>query len=71
MEELLGRIDNYLDTQSKKERIEESLNISSDIKEVIELIKKSDNKEGILSLLDEDVRKEIEKLIEGGLLWVK
>lgn len=68
MEELLGRIDNYLDTQSKKERIEESLNISSDIKEVIELIKKSDNKEGILSLLDEDVRKEIEKLIEGGLL---
>jgi len=68
MEELLCRIDNYLDTQSKKERIEESLNISSDIKEVVELIKKSDNKEGILSLLDEDVKKEIEKLIEGGLL---
>lgn len=68
MEELLGRIDNYLDTQSKKERISESLNISSDIKEVVELLKKSDNKEGILSLLDEDVRKEIEKLIDGGIL---
>jgi hypothetical protein len=24
-----------------------------------------------LSLLDEDVRKEIEKLIDGGLIWVK
>lgn len=68
MEELLGRIDNYLDTQTKKERIEESQNISSDIKEVVELIKKSDNKQGILALLDEDVREEIEKLIEGGLL---
>lgn len=68
MEELLSRMDNYLDTQKKKERIELSLNMSSDIKEVIELIKKSDDKEEILSLLDEDVRKEIEKLIEGGLL---
>lgn len=71
MEELLSRMDNYLDTQKKKERIELSLNMSSDIKEVIELIKKSDDKEEILSLLDEDVRKEIEKLIDGGLIWVK
>jgi hypothetical protein len=68
MEELLSRMDNYLDTQKKKERIELSLNMSSDIKEVIELIKKSDDKEEILSLLDEDVRKEIEKLIDGGLI---
>lgn len=68
MEELLRRMDNYLDTQKKKERIELSLNMSYDIKEVIELIKKSDDKEEILSLLDEDVRKEIEKLIDGGIL---
>ena len=68
MEELLGRIDNYLDTQTKKERIEESLNIGSDIKEVIELLKKSDNKEEILSLLDKDVREQVKKFIDGGLL---
>lgn len=68
MAELLSKIDNYLDIQNKKERIEESLNISSDIKEVVELIKKSDNREGLLRLLDRNVREEIEKLIDGGLL---
>lgn len=68
MEELLFKINNYLDIQDKKERIEESLNISSDIKEVIELIKKSSNKEGVLRLLNRDVREEVEKLIDGGLL---
>lgn len=68
MEELISKIDNYLDIQDKKERIEESLNISSDIREVIELIKRSDNKEGILRLLDEDIREKVEKLIDGGLL---
>ena len=69
MEELIGRIDNYLDIQTEKERIEDSLYISSDIKEIIELVKKSDDKERILSLLDNDVREEIKKLIEGGLIW--
>ena len=68
MAELINRIDSYLDIQGKKERIEKSQHISSDLKEVIELIKKSDNKEGILSLLDKNIREEIEKLIEGGLL---
>jgi len=68
MAELINRIDSYLDIQSKKERIEESLHISSDIKEVVDLISKSDNKEGILRLLDKDIRQEVEKLIEGGLL---
>jgi len=68
MAELLNKIDNYLDIQGKKERIEDSLMISSDIKEVIELVKKSDNKEGILKLLDKNVREEIEKLMDGGLL---
>ncbi len=68
MEELIDRISNYLDIQTKKERIEQSLYISSDIKEVIELIKKTDNKEGILRLLDENIREEIEKLIDGGLI---
>ena len=42
--------------------------MSSDIKEVIELIKKTNNKDGILRLLDEDIRQEIEKLIDGGLI---
>jgi len=68
MRELLNRIDDYLDIQTKKERIERSLYISSDIKEVIELIKKSDNKEDILNLLDKDIKQEVEKLIDGGLL---
>lgn len=68
MEELISRIDNYLDIQTKKERIEQSLHMSSDIKEVIELIKKTDNKDGVLRLLDEDIRQEIEKLIDGGLI---
>jgi hypothetical protein len=68
MAELINRIDGYLDIQSKKERIEESLYISSDIKEVVELISKSNNKEGILKLLDKGIREEVEKLIEGGLL---
>jgi hypothetical protein len=68
MAELLSKIDNYLDIQDKKERIEESLHVSSDIKEVIELVKKSENKEETLKLLNRNVREQIKKLIDGGLL---
>jgi hypothetical protein len=66
--ELIGRIDSYLDIQDKKDRISESIYMSSDIKEIIEVIKKSDDRDRVMSLLDKDVRNEIEKLIEGGLL---
>jgi hypothetical protein len=68
MTELLSKIDNYLDIQVKKERIEESLHVSSDIKDVIELVKKSENKEEILKLLNRNVREQVKKLIDGGLL---
>ena len=68
MEELISKIDNYLDLQDKKERIEESLHVSSDLKEVIDLVKKSKDRESILRLLDRNVREEIQILIDGGLL---
>ncbi len=68
MEELISKIDNYLDLQYKKERIEESLHVSSDLKEVIDLVKKSKDRESILCLLDRNVREEIQILIDGGLL---
>ena len=71
MEELINKIDNYLNVQEEKECIDRSLLISSDIKEVIELIKSSDKPNEILKLLDRKVRIEVEKFIEGGLLWKK
>ena len=67
MKHLLEKIDKYLSVQEKKDRIYLSLD-SLEIEVLIEMIKKSSDRENILSLLDENKRKEIQKLIDGGIL---
>jgi hypothetical protein len=68
MEELLNKIDGYLSIQEEKERIDESLQVPSDLKEVIEFVKNSPDMNKALNLLEPNVKKEIEKLIDGGLI---
>jgi len=66
MKQLLNKIDQYLLIQEKKENI--SLSLSNDINDIIEMVKKSDNKDDIISMLNKDVKEQIKKLIEGGIL---
>ena len=68
MEELLNRIDGYLSIQEKKERIDESLQVPSDMKEVIEFVKNSKDMNRTLLLLEPDVREEVKKFIDGGII---
>lgn len=68
MKQLLKKIDDYLDIQEKKEAILLSSNGDIDLDDMVEIIKNSDDINEELSLLDDDMRKKIEKLIEGGIL---
>lgn len=68
MEELLTRLDGYLSIQEKKERIDEALEVPTDMKEVIEFVKNSKDMNRSLLLLEPDVREEVKKFIDGGLI---
>lgn len=68
MEILLEKIDRYLTVQEKKDAISLSLDSSKDIKDIIEIVRKSDDRDKTLSLFNEDVREQIQKLIDGGIL---
>lgn len=68
MEQLLGKIDNYLEVQEKKDIISISLDSNRELTEVIELVRKSNDIEKTLSLFTPEIREQIEKLIEGGII---
>lgn len=68
MNRLIEQIDKYLTVQEKKERISLSLNISNDLKDIIELVRKSEDREKTISMFNEEIQKEIQKFIEGGIL---
>lgn len=68
MRELINEIDKYLLVQEKKEFISLSLDRNVTLDDIIEMIKKSEDKDRVMSMLDEKTKNEIEKLFEGGIL---
>lgn len=68
MTELLNKIDKYLVIQEKKDIIEHSMDSNIDLKEAIKLVRESTDKDSIISSFDNNIREEIEKLIEGGII---
>ena len=68
MKQLLEKIDNYLCVQEKKDVISLFSNGDINVDDIIEMIRKSSDVNETLSLLDDDMRNKIEKLIEGGIL---
>lgn len=68
MKQLLEKIDKYLLIQEKNDAISLSLNSNSDIRDIIEIVRKSDDREKTLSMFNDEVRVKIQKLIEGGIL---
>lgn len=70
MEQLLEKIDKYLSVQEKNDIILLSLK-GDDINNIIEIIRKFDDKEKIfkiLSMQNNEVREQIQKMIDGGIL---
>lgn len=65
---ILDKINKYMEIQEKKDTISLSLNYSNNIEEIIEMVRKSDDKEKIISMFNEDIRKKLKSLEEGGLL---
>jgi hypothetical protein len=68
MTRLLEKIDKYLVVQEKKDAISLSLDSNSDLKDVIEMVRKSDDKEKTISMFSAEIQEEIRKLIDGGIL---
>lgn len=65
---LIEKIDEYLEIQERKEIISLSMDSSRDLKDVINTVKNSENKEKILSLFNDKIREDIQKLIDGGII---
>lgn len=68
MIQLLEKIDKYLLVQEKKDAISLSFDSNSDLKDIIEIVRKSDNKDSIISMFSTEIQEEIKKLIDGGIL---
>ena len=67
MDKILNKIDNYLSIQEEKDIISISLK-KNNIKDIIEIIRESNDKDKVISKLNEDTKEEVKKLIEGGIL---
>ncbi len=68
MELILEKIDKYLKVQEKKDAISLSLDSKGDLKDIIEIVRKSDDRDKTLSMFSKEVREQIQKLIDGGIL---
>lgn len=68
MERLLETIDKYIEIQEKKELISLSHDMSADFKQIVEIIKQSDDREKTISMFNREVQKKIQDLIDGGIL---
>jgi len=68
MELILDKIDEYLLTQEKCDAITLSLNEGKELKDIIEIIWKSEDKEKIISMFNDEAKEQIQKLIDGGIL---
>lgn len=70
MELLIEKIDRYVKAQEKKEEISQSLDMikKTDLKEIIEVVKKSEDREGTISMFKKEIQEQIRALIDGGIL---
>ena len=68
MELLLEKIDKYIEIQEKKEAIALSTDVSAYLVDIIDMIKKSSDREKAISMFSEEVQKQIQDLIDGGIL---
>lgn len=65
---LTSKIDDYLNIKEQDESIRRRISLRVRNSELIEMYKKSENKDEFLGLLEEKERREIELFIEGGIL---
>lgn len=69
MVELMKKIDRYLLIKEKYDLINSPLEKEeNDFGVLIEIIKKSNDRDSIISKLDEETQKEVFKLIDGGII---
>lgn len=68
MIQLLEKIDKYLVIQERNEEISMSLKPDPELKDIIEMVRKSDDVDRTISMFSEDMREKIKKLIDGGIL---
>lgn len=68
MKQLIEQIDKYLSIQEKCDAIELSLNSDSDIKDIVEIVRKSKDKNKTLSIFNNNIKEKIKKLSDGGIL---
>lgn len=68
MERLLETIDKYIEIQEKKELISISQDMSADFKQIVEIVKNSDDREKTISMFNKEVQEKIQDLIDGGIL---
>lgn len=68
MKTLLEQIDGYLTIQERKDAISLSHNSNSDLKDIIEIVKKSTDIDKTLSMFSEEIQKQIKKMLDGGII---
>lgn len=68
MDEILNRIDEYINVKERNDAIASSLHECEDLDVAIDLFKNSNDKENTISSFSEKVRRKIEELINGGIL---
>ena len=68
MKQLLEKIDKYLVIQEKNEEISMSLKSNPELKDIIEMVRKSDDIDRTISMFNKDMREKIKKLMDGGIL---
>lgn len=64
---ILNRINEYLDIKEKSEIISLSLN-DSNFEDIVEIIRTSKNRNELISLLNEENKEKIKKLIDGNII---
>ena len=65
---IIDKIDKYLLIQEKSDAIAMSQNDNRDIKDIIEIVRKSSDKDKTISMFNDDAQEQIRKLIDGGIL---
>jgi len=68
MEELLKKIDKYLQVQEKKDAISLSLDGNSNLKDIVDFVRGSSDKEKIIAMFNDKVQEELQILIDGGII---
>ena len=64
----MNKIDKYLAITDKNDAISLSLKEDGELKDIIEIVRKSSDREKIISIFNSEIQEQIRKLIEGGIL---